>query len=108
MARALQRRGLRLERQPVIGFLYEGVRFEHGFRADLVVEECVLVELKSLECFAPVYRRQVLTYLRLAHLPVGLLLDFGFETMKEGIKRIVNDLPPSARSPLRVNRRSGS
>ena len=105
---ALERRGLRVVRQQPIGFSYEGIEFERAFRADLVVETCVLVEVKVLDRLTPIERRQLLTYLRLGGFPVGLVLNFGAGTMKDGIKRLVNDLPPSASSPLRVNRRLGA
>ena len=104
LARALERRGLRVDQQRALEFVYDGLAFENGFRLDLLVEECVIVEVKSLDRLAPVHTKQVLTYLRLANLPVGLLLNFGAETMKEGMKRIVNDLAPAASPRLRVNR----
>ena len=103
LARDLVRRGLKVERQKVVRFEYEGMEFEEGLRVDLLVEGCVVVELKSVEKLAPVYKKQVLTYLRLMELPVGLLLNFGAPTMKEGLQRIVNNLNPSASSRLRVN-----
>jgi iron complex transport system substrate-binding protein len=90
LARALTRRGLRVERQYPIGLTYEGFAFEQGFRLDLLVEECVIVEVKSLDHLAPVHTKQLLTYLRFARLRVGLLLNFGAPTMKEGIKRVVH------------------
>jgi len=108
LAADLQRRGLRVARQQPIAFSYEGVEFAHGFRADLVVEGCVLVELKVVDRLTRTHRTQLLTYLRLAELPVGLVLNFGAEVMKDGIKRVVNNLPPSASSPLRINRPDGS
>jgi iron complex transport system substrate-binding protein len=107
LAAMLERRGLRVARQQMIGFEYQGMRFENAFRADLVVENCVLIELKVVDKIVSAHRRQVLTYLRLADLPVGLLLNFGAGTMKEGLLRFVNDLPPSASSPLRINRPCG-
>ena len=79
------------------------MRFEQGFRADLVVEDRVIVEVKSIERLAQVHPKQLLTYLRLTNLRVGLLLNFGTAVMKEGIMRVVNDLPPSASPRLRVN-----
>jgi len=82
------------------------MQFDNGFRVDLLVEGCVIVELKSIERMAPVHGKQLLTYLRLTNLQVGLLLNFGAGTMKEGIKRVVNDLPPAASPRLRVNRPS--
>lgn len=104
LASALERRGLRVEQQRPISFSYEGMNFEQGFRIDLLVEECVALEVKSIERLAPVHSKQLRTYLRLANLRVGFLLNFGADTMKEGLKRIVNDLPPSASPRLRVNR----
>ena len=78
--------------------------FEEGFRTDLLVEGDVIVELKSIERLALVHSKQVLTYLRLMHLPVGLLINFGAATLKEGLHRIVNNLDSSASPRLRVNR----
>jgi GxxExxY protein len=96
LARALERRGFHVRRQQVIRFEYDGMVFEEGFRVDLLVEDRVVVELKSVEKIAPVHSKQVLTYLRLMNLPVGLLVNFGAATLKEGLHRIVNHLPPSA------------
>ena len=99
----LSRRGLCVERQRMISVSYDGVHIEDAFRADLIVEGCVIVEVKSIDRFAPVHRKQLLTYLRLTNLRVGLLLNFSAETMKEGLKRVVNDFVPSPTSPLRIN-----
>ncbi len=96
LARALQKRGFCVERQKVIRFEYDGMVFEEGFRTDLLVEDRVVVEIKSAERLAPVHAKQVLTYLRLMNLPVGLLVNFGAATLKEGLQRIVNNLPSSA------------
>ena len=103
LERALQRRGLHVERQKAIGFSFEGLVFEEGFRLDLLVENQVIIEVKSVERFAPVHIKQLLTYLRLTNLQIGLLLNFGGATMKEGIKRVVNDLPRSESPGLRIN-----
>jgi GxxExxY protein len=103
LGRELEKRGLVVERQKIISFEYDGMRFDEGLRVDLLVEEVVVVELKSVEKFAPVHAKQVLTYLRLLHLPVGLLINFGSPTLKEGLQRIVNNYQPSAASRLRVN-----
>ena len=103
LARALERRGLQVERQKVIRFEYDGMVFDEGFRTDLLVEGRVIVELKSVEKLAPVHSKQLLTYLRLVNLPVGLLINFGSATLKEGLHRIVNKLLSSASSRLRVN-----
>ena len=90
-------------RQQPVTFSFEGIVFENGFRADLVVENCVIVEVKSLERLDRVHPKQLLTYLRLMNLQVGLLLNFNAALMKDGITRVVNDLPPSASPHLRVN-----
>ena len=103
LARALERRGFQVERQKAIRFEYDGMVFDEGFRTDLLVDDRVIVELKSLEKVMPVHGKQLLTYLRLMNLPVGLLINFGAATLKEGLQRIVNNLPPSASPRLRVN-----
>jgi iron complex transport system substrate-binding protein len=103
LSRDLERRGLRVERQKLIRFEYDGLVFEDGLRLDILVEGIVVVELKSVESLAPVHKKQLLTYLRLMKLPVGLLLNFGAPTLKEGLHRIVNNLSPSASPRLRVN-----
>lgn len=108
LAAALQRRGLRVERQAAFGFVYEGIDIQRGLRVDLLVEDHVVLALKVVERLVPAHRTQLLTYLRLANLPVGLLLNFGAPTMKDGIKRLVNGSPLSASSPLQVNRPANS
>ena len=92
LASLLTRQGLHVERQRPISFTFEGIRFDQGFRIDLLVENSVIVEVKSLDRVAPAHRKQLLTYLRLTDLRVGLLLNFGADTMKEGITRVVNEL----------------
>jgi iron complex transport system substrate-binding protein len=108
LARELEQRGLTVERQKPVSFEFDGLRFEDAFRVDLLVEGCVVVELKSVETLAPVHSKQVLTYIRLLNLPVGLLINFGAATMKEGLQRVVNNYRPSASAPprLRVNKSS--
>jgi len=97
-------RGLKVERQKVVSFEYDGMRFEEGLRLDLLVEDSVIVELKSVEKLAPVHPKQLLTYLRLMNLPVGLLINFGAGTFKEGVQRVVNNYRSFSTSPrLRVN-----
>jgi len=103
LAKAMEKRGFHVERQKAIRFEYDGILFEEGFRVDLVIEGLVIVELKSLEKLAPVHSKQLLTYLRLMSLPVGLLINFGAATLKEGLHRVVNNLPSSASPRLRVN-----
>jgi GxxExxY protein len=104
LARVLVRRGLSVDRQHAVSFEYDGLWFDSAFRIDLLVEECVAVELKSVERRSALHAKQLLTYLRLADLRVGLLLNFGEERLKDGLRRVVNDLPPSASPRLRVNR----
>jgi iron complex transport system substrate-binding protein len=108
LARDLERRGLVVERQKSVRFAHDGLVFEEGLRLDLLVEHTVVVELKSVETLAPVHKKQVLTYLRLMKLPVGLLINCGAPTLKEGLHRIVNNLLPSASQRLRVNQSEGA
>ena len=90
LAYELEKRGLRVVRQQPIPVIYENIRFEEGFKADLLVEDLVLVELKAIERIAPVHKKQLLTYLRLSKKRVGLLINFNVELVKDGITRIVN------------------
>lgn len=99
LARELERRKLTVERQKTCGVELDGVSFAEGFRVDLLVNSLVVVELKSVDQLAPVHFKQLLTYLRLLNLPVGLLINFGGATLKEGLHRVVNDYQPSAFSP---------
>ncbi len=92
LARELERRGLRVERQLPIPIEYDGLRFDEGFRADIIVEGKVILELKSVEQLAKVHFKQLSTYLKLADKRLGLLLNFGADLMKEGIKRIANGM----------------
>jgi GxxExxY protein len=103
LMRDLERRGLRAARQVPISFDYDGLRFEEVCRVDLLVEGCVVVEIKSVERLAAVHPKQLLTYLRLLKLPLGLLINFGGPTLREGIRRIANNLPSSASPRLCVN-----
>ena len=82
LSHELEKRGLKVERQKPIPIEYEGIRFEEGFRADLIVEDCVLVELKSVEELARVHSKQLLTYLRLLDYRLGLLTNFGAPVIK--------------------------
>lgn len=90
LAQVLAQRGFAVQPQAKISFGYEGIRIEEGFRIELLVEKLVVVELKSVETLAPVHAKQVLTYLRVLDLPVGLLINFGAPTLKAGIRRIAN------------------
>jgi GxxExxY protein len=93
LAKELERRGLRVERQVPVPIIYGGLRFEEGFRADIIVEGKVILELKSVEQVSKVHAKQVFTYLKLKGLKLGFLLNFGANLMKDGIDRIVNGLP---------------
>lgn len=86
----LKKRGLRVVTEVGIPVVWDDVQLGVGFRADLVVEGIVVVELKSIEAVAPVHKKQLLTYLRLMDLRVGLLINFGAETLREGVTRVVN------------------
>jgi iron complex transport system substrate-binding protein len=79
-----------VERQRSVDFEFDGLRFENGFRIDLLVNDCVVVELKSVETLLPVHAKRLLTYLRLMNLHVGLLINFGSATLKQGLHRVVN------------------
>jgi GxxExxY protein len=88
---SLKERGLSVDRQKVIPITFKGRVLNEGFRADLIIENQLLIELKSTERHSPVHAKQVLTYLRLMKLPLGLLMNFGAPTFKDGIKRLAND-----------------
>ena len=90
LARKLEQRGLSVERQVPIAIEYEGQKFDEGFRADLIIERKVLVELKSVETIHPAHRKQLLTYLRLTEMKLGYVLNFGEAIMKDGITRTIN------------------
>ena len=88
----LQKRGLRVEHQLPLPVQYEEVKLKLGFRVDLIIDEKVIVEVKSIETLAPVHKKQLLTYLRLTDLRLGLLINFNVDLIKHGIHRIVNKL----------------
>lgn len=90
LAAKLQKRGLSVERQVPISIEYDGQGFDEGFRADFIVAEKVIVELKSIEKLHPAHKKQVLTYLRLTGMKLGYLLNFGEALMKDGITRMIN------------------
>jgi len=108
LAASLVRAGFRVDRQMSVDFEFDGMQFVGAFRVDLLVAGRLVVEIKSIENLAPVHAKQVLTYLRLLKLPVGLLLNFGGATMKEGIRRLVNDYaaPVSASVSPRLRAKS--
>jgi len=90
LAHELEKRGLSAKRQVPVPILYEGISFNEGFRADLIVNEKVIVELKSVETIAPVHKKQLLTYLRLADKKLGLLINFGSALIRQGIIPVAN------------------
>jgi GxxExxY protein len=90
LAEMLRERGLKVARQVPIPIVYRGITFEEGFRADAIVEEKVLLELKSVEKTTKAHSKQVITYLRLSGLKLGYLLNFGEALMKDGVERIIN------------------
>ena len=90
LAHRLREAGLAVQRQVVVPVEFDGIRFDEGFRADLVVDGKVIVELKSVENVHPAHKKQVLTYLKLTGLKLGYLLNFGAPVMKQGIFRIIN------------------
>ena len=93
LAHELKNRGLRVLRQQAIPIDYDSIRFDEGFRADVIVEDKVILELKSIESVSGVHKKQLLTYLRLTGKRLGLLINFGEEFIRNGISRVVNGLP---------------
>jgi len=103
LSRMLTTRGLDVKRQVPVPICLMGLSFDEGFRADIIVENQLLIELKSVENLQPVHSKQVLTYLRLLNMPIGLLINFGAPTFKDGCKRIVNGPQDFRASRLGVN-----
>jgi GxxExxY protein len=103
LAAALTRAGMRVERQKPVAIRYDDMEFLEAFRIDLLVNGKLIIEIKSVEALAKVHGKQLLTYLRLTKQPLGLLINFGSASFKEGIKRVVNEHTDFAASRLRVN-----
>jgi len=93
LAHEPRKRGLKVERQVAIPVVYDNLRFEEGFRADSIVEDVVIVEIKSIEALLPVRGKQLLTQLRLSDRKLGFQINFGEDVLKNGIKRVVNGHP---------------
>jgi GxxExxY protein len=91
LCHSLAKRGLFTERQVAVPVRFDSIVLDEGFRVDILVERRLLIELKSTEAHAPVHAKQVLTYLRLLDLPLGLLMNFGAPTFKEGLRRLANN-----------------
>jgi iron complex transport system substrate-binding protein len=94
LATRLERAGVKVDRQLPIDLVYDGIAFPRAFVADLLLDNCFLVEVKSVEKTAPVHVKQLLTYLRLMGLPLGLLLNFGAPSFREGVRRVANGHNP--------------
>ena len=92
LAKKLTEMGLAVERQVPVPIRFEGMVFDEGFRADLIIERKVIIELKSVEHLAPVHSKQLLTYLRLTGCRLGLLINFGEALLKDGFKRVANGI----------------
>ena len=91
LAASLERVGLTVEQQVAVPIRYDGIIIDNAFRIDLLINRKLIVEIKSVEKHSPVHAKQLLTYLRLMHLPLGLLMNFGMATFKEGVSRLAND-----------------
>ena len=94
LGRAIERRGYTVARQLPVAIEYDGLRFDAAFRVDLLIDHRLVVEVKAVEVLGKAHAKQLLTYLRLLKQPVGLLLNFSEATMKDGIRRLVNDHRP--------------
>ena len=92
LVKKLSKMGVAVERKVPVPIQFENIKFDEGFRADLIVSEKVIVELKSVERLQPVHSKQLLTYLRLTDMRLGLLINFGENLLKNGFKRVVNGL----------------
>jgi GxxExxY protein len=90
LAHELSKRGLEVRREVPIPLIWDDLRFDVGFRADLIVNDLILIELKSIEEIAAVHKKQILTYLRITGIKLGLLINFADETLKDGVKRVIN------------------
>jgi GxxExxY protein len=95
----LSRHGIAFERQRPLPVRYKDVFLELGYRLDIVIEQQVIVELKTVDRIMPVHEAQLMTYLKLTGIPVGLLVNFHVPLLKDGIKRLVNNLPVNSASP---------
>ena len=93
-----------MARQQAVGIEFDGIRFPAAFRIDILVEDTLLIEVKSVDRLHAAHAKQLLTYLRLTKQPVGLLINFGGATLKEGFRRLVNDYDPSASLRLCANK----
>lgn len=103
LSHLLAKRGLNIERQKIIPIAYDGLIIDQGFRADIVIENKLLLELKAVERLSPVHARQVTTYLKFMDLRVGLLMNFSCEKFSDGLRRLVNNHRQTSNSRLSIN-----
>ncbi|MDQ4086989.1 MAG: GxxExxY protein [Pseudomonadota bacterium] len=108
LAAKLQQSGYIVRQQHPVDITFENLEFRAAFRIDLLIDHRLLVEIKSVDQLHAAHAKQLLTYLRLTKQPVGLLINFGGATLREGFRRIVNDYTPSASPRLRVNQIQGN
>lgn len=92
LAYELEKSGLRVEKQKIIEVVYDDIKMDKGFKADIIIENKVILELKAVEHILPVHQKQLLTYLKLTEMKLGLLINFNVALIKNGIQRIVNNL----------------
>jgi GxxExxY protein len=104
LAFELRQMGLKIEEQKALPVVYRDVKLDCGYRLDLVIEDSLVVEIKAVDQLAPIHDAQLLSYLRLSGKRVGLLINFHVRVLKNGLKRIVNDFPDSARSVAKVTK----
>ena len=104
----LRHQGLKVDRQLPIHIAFDGISIENAFKIDLLIEDRLVIELKSVEQTLPVHVKQVLTYLRLTGLTLGFVMNFGAPTFKAGVRRVVNGHPSLASSRLRAMQGTGS
>lgn len=107
LAHRLSERGYVVDQQKPIDIEFDGIKIPNAFRVDLFIDECFVVEIKSVERLNPAHLKQLLTYLRLTKQPIGLLINFGAPTLKDGLRRVINEYVPFASSRLRVNQNRG-
>ncbi|PLX73465.1 MAG: GxxExxY protein [Desulfuromonas sp.] len=103
LAKTLEQRGILVERQKPVPIHYQDVKLDEGFRLDLLIDGQLIVELKSVEKINPVHPKQLLTYLRLMNLPLGLLINFGSTLLKDGLQRVVNNHTNFTSSSLHIH-----
>lgn len=107
LAEKLRAFGLHVDRQVPVRIVYDGIQIERAYRIDLLVEHRLLIEVKAVDQTLPLHAKQVVTYLRFMDLSLGLIMNFGMSTFKDGLRRLVNNHPSFASSRLRANQIDG-